>query len=192
MLFVLAALAAVVTVPLFGGKLSRLAELQLRQTWLLPLSVAIQFVTMSAWSSGPVWMHRVLHVVSYGCAFAFLWVNRRLRGLWIVALGALLNFAAIAANGGVMPASAAAVRAAGLAPADPTTANSMVVSGARLLPLGDVFALPRGLPVANVFSIGDVVIAVGAFVVVQTACRRPRSADRGDSSETVESVTFPQ
>ena len=193
MLFILAALAAVLTVPLSGGDLGRLAQIRFRQTWLLPLSVGIQFVTMSAWTSGPLWAHRLLHVASYGCAFAFIGLNRRLRGMWVVAAGALCNFVAIAANGGVMPASAAAVRTAGLSAADPTTANSMVVDGARLLPLGDVFALPGWLPVANVFSVGDVVIAVGTFIVVQAACRRPVSSEKGaEKAESVESVTIPQ
>ena len=192
MLFILAALAAVLTVPLFGGDLSRLTRIQFRQSWLLPLSVGVQFVTMAAWSSGPIWAHRLLHVASYGCAFAFIWLNRRLRGMGVVASGALLNFVAIVANGGVMPASAAAVRTAGLSPADPTTANSMVVEGARLLALGDVFALPSRLPVANVFSVGDVVIAVGAFVVVQVACRRQVSKEDTENAASVESVTIPQ
>ena len=178
--------------PLFGGDIGRLAQIRFRQTWLLPLSVAIQFVTMSAWTSGPVWADRLLHVASYGCAFTFLWLNRRLRGMWVVTTGALLNFVAIAANGGVMPASATAVRTAGLSPADPTTANSMVVDGARLLPVGDVFALPGWLPVANVFSIGDVVIALGAFVVVHAACRRSASNEQPAEARSVESVTVPQ
>jgi hypothetical protein len=191
-LFVLAALAAVVTVPLFGGDLARLAQLRFRHSWLLPCSVGLQFVTMAAWTSGPLWAHRVLHVVSYAGAFTFLGLNRRIRGMWVVAFGALLNFVAIAANGGVMPASASAVRSAGLAPADPTTANSMVVHGARLLALGDVFALPHWLPVANVFSVGDVLIAVGAFVVVHRACRRALSTESLGDSGNVDSVTVPQ
>jgi hypothetical protein len=191
-LFVLAALAAVLTVPLFGGDITRLAQIRFRHAWLLPCGVGVQFVTMAAWTSGPLWAHRLLHVASYGCVFAFLALNRRLRGMWVVATGALLNFVAIVANGGVMPASAAAVRTAGLSAADPKTANSMVVDGARLLPLGDVFALPHWLPVANVFSVGDVVIAVGTFVVVTLACRRAVERETGENPGNVESVTLPQ
>jgi hypothetical protein len=191
-LFILAALTAVLTVPLFGGDISRLGRLRFRYAWLLPLAVGIQFVTMAAWTGGPLWAHRVLHVASYGCAFTFLALNRGIRGMWVVTAGAFLNFVAIAANGGVMPASAAAVRTAGLAPGDPTTANSMVVDGARLLPLGDVFALPSRLPVANVFSVGDVVIAAGAFVVVHVACRRSPAGETDERSGNVESVTLPQ
>jgi MFS family permease len=45
------------------------------------------------------------------------------------------------------------------------------VASARLPFLGDVFAVPRPLPFHNVFSVGDVCIAIGAAVIVHRACR---------------------
>jgi hypothetical protein len=41
-----------------------------------------------------------------------------------------------------------------------------------LEPLTDVFAIPAGVPLANVFSIGDVLIGVGIAVVIAAAMRR--------------------
>jgi hypothetical protein len=39
-----------------------------------------------------------------------------------------------------------------------------VVDGSALSWLGDVFAVPDSWPLSNVFSVGDVLIAVGLFV----------------------------
>jgi len=110
----------------------------------------------------------------------FLVANRRLPGMALVGLGAAGNLLAIGANGGVMPASPTALAAAGM-PADPPGfANSAALADPRLAFLGDVFAIPAGWPLANVFSAGDVLIAVGAVVAVHGICgsrlpwRRPR------------------
>lgn len=44
--------------------------------------------------------------------------------------------------------------------------NSGVVADPNLLFLGDVFAVPAGSPLANVFSIGDVCMALGVFLLI--------------------------
>ena len=86
-------------------------------------------------------------------------------------LGGLCNFVAIAANGGTMPASRGSDRGrrrrARFSRSSPTRG---VVDHARLGFLGDVFAIPASWPVHNVFSIGDVLIALGAFVLVHSVC----------------------
>ena len=50
--------------------------------------------------------------------------------------------------------------------------NSVVVDHPVLQPLTDIFAIPAGVPLANVFSIGDVLIGVGIVVVIAAAMRR--------------------
>ena len=44
--------------------------------------------------------------------------------------------------------------------------------GSVLAPLTDIFAIPAGLPFANVFSIGDVLIAVGVVLTIAIGMRR--------------------
>ncbi len=48
--------------------------------------------------------------------------------------------------------------------------NSDAVEGANLAFLGDVFAIPAGWPGANVFSVGDVVIVLGALLALHALC----------------------
>ena len=113
----------------------------------------------------------VVHVLTYVVAFAFLWINRSVRGAVIVGAGALSNGVTIALNGGVLPASRAAVEAAGVDP-DLAFANTAVVDHPVLPWLGDVFAWPAPLPLANTFSVGDVLIVVGVFVAAWAGARR--------------------
>ena len=163
-------LVAVATVPLCGGHLGRLAQLRLRSWPLLVAAFALQTLPISVWPTMPRAAAAGLHVVSYGFTAAFLGRNRRVAGLWIVALGSSANLVAILANGGVMPAQAGALRLAGQQ-VDPTEfANSAVVTHPRLWWLGDVFAIPGRVPLANVFSVGDVLIVLGAIVVLHQAC----------------------
>jgi hypothetical protein len=73
-----------------------------------------------------------------------------------------------------MPASEEAMRAAGMPlPGGTEFVNSAPVADAALGFLGDVLAVPSWVPGAKVFSVGDVLIAVGAAIVVHVACRRP-------------------
>ena len=86
--------------------------------------------------------------------------NRALPGALAMALGSLLNVIVVLANGG-MPIDPAALAASGKpAPSD----GLHVILGAttRLPFLADVLLLPI---VNNIYSVGDVVLAIGGFWV---------------------------
>jgi Family of unknown function (DUF5317) len=117
-----------------------------------------------------------LYVASTAAVLAAVVRNIRMTGLPIAALGALSNLAAIVANGGAMPADPAALAAAGLA-GPGTNTNSVVLEHPALQPLTDMFAIPAGVPLANVFSIGDVLIGVGVAVAIAAAMHRPLVPD---------------
>jgi hypothetical protein len=105
--------------------------------------------------------------------------NVRLPGMAIVAVGSLCNLVAIAANGGLMPADPGALALAGFAgPGDHT--NSVVLDAPAFEPLTDIYALPAWVPMANVFSVGDVLIGIGVAVAILAAMRSGREA-RGNS-----------
>jgi hypothetical protein len=95
----------------------------------------------------------------------------RVPGVWLIAVGALLNFVVIAANHGVMPADPAAMRRAGVTRHQGEFQNSRAVEHPRFAVLGDRFALPESWPVSNVFSVGDVLIVLGAAVGMHQVCR---------------------
>lgn len=177
-LLVVAIAIGVAPLPLLGGRWSRVAHIALRGTGWLWAAVAAQVVAYGFDAVGPR-AAPVVHVGSYALLVPFLATNRALRGMRWVLAGALLNLAAIAANGGVMPASPAAVRSAGLELGE--TENSRPVDRPRLAELGDVWAVPAGLPFANVFSPGDVLLVLGGIRVIHTAAgsRLRRARRRG-------------
>ena len=113
-----------------------------------------------------------LYMASTALVMLSLIANYRQPGFWLIIVGALLNFTAIVANGGYMPASPLAVNALQGTAVLPTTAytNSTIATSSTTLSfLGDIFVLPRPMPLANVFSIGDVLIGVGgAWFVIAT------------------------
>ena len=170
MTLALAFLLLVLTVPVAGGRLSRLEGLRIRWVWLAVVAFAVQVLIVTVVPDGDTGWHRAAHLFTYALVGACVLANlREVRFLWVVALGGLLNLVAIVANDGVMPASRSALETAGLDEQSGSFANSDVVEGAHVAWLGDVFAIPEGWPAANVFSVGDVVMLVGAFLLLHAA-----------------------
>src|SRR3954468_840586 len=180
MILLVALVLVVVSVPLAGGRLTKVLRLRIRWQWLIPAALVIQTVIISLLASIlPGVVSETLHLATYAMAAGFVWRNRHIAWLWLAAVGAGLNLAAIATNHGVMPASGAALARAGMA-VESGFANSAAVDHARLAFLGDVFAIPRGVPLANVFSIGDVVLVVGVALLLHSACRVEKASSRRD------------
>ena len=170
MTLALAFILLVLTVPLAGGRLTRLEDLRLRSIWLAGLALAIQVVIVSFVPDGDTTTLRVAHLASYALAGVCILRNLHIPFAWLIALGGLMNVVAIAANGGVMPARLSALQAAGLEVGGKEFTNSDAVEGANLAFLGDIFAIPAGWPGANVFSVGDVVIVLGALLALHALC----------------------
>ncbi len=158
-------LISALAVPVFGGRLSALADVRARLAWVLLLALGLQVLSVSV-PGVPEPLRPLLLLASYPVAAVFVLANRHLPGMVLIGLGALLNLIAMSANGGVMPASAAALDRAGLPLHSDTYVNSTLLEQPRLSFLGDVFAIPRPVPLHNVFSVGDISIALGVVVAV--------------------------
>lgn len=171
-------LLVLLSVPVLRGDLTKLADLRFRAPWLVPAALASQVLIINVVPDGPAQFHRVVHLASYALLAGFLGCNlRQVPHLWIIAVGGACNLVAIAANGGVMPARPEALAAAGIVQAPGEFINSTAVSDPVLWWLGDVFAIPSWVPLANVFSVGDVVLVVGVALCVHATCRTsPRAA----------------
>ncbi len=165
-------LLALVTVPLAGGRLSRLADIELRHLWAIAVALGLQILIISVIPDRFEHTHVPLHIASYVFAGWFVWMNLRLPGMVVLGLGALCNAVAIVANGGVMPASPTALRAAGIATeSGGGFSNSTAVDDPNLLFLGDIFSVPDSWPIIdNVFSVGDIFIALGVVILVHGVC----------------------
>ena len=121
----------------------------------------------------------LLLVSSQALLLLFGWANRTLRPVWLLLLGLGCNFLVIVSNGGLMPMSPATL--AQLLPADRVAAYAIGErlghTKDRLLPaaatnfalLADRMVLPSWTGLKVAYSLGDVLIAAGAFWLLWAA-----------------------
>jgi hypothetical protein len=189
-------LAAGLLAMLRGGQLKNLAALELRFAWLPLAMFTLQFgFVLFPLGQGELYFKLVpwVTVSTYALLIAFLALNRELPGLQLIMLGAALNLAVILANGGYMPVSREAlVRSDHLDKVFVQGERAYVLGSkdivlerdeTRLLPLSDVLKVPGAVEVPATFSIGDVLIMVGAswlaYRVLYDGAHVRRELDRG-------------
>jgi len=170
MLFLVLLLLCAATVPLAGGRLAAVADLRFRGVGLLAVALAVQVLILAVLDDADPTLLGTVYIGTFLAAGAFIVANRRVPGVPLLGLGGALNATAIIANGGVMPARAGALEAAGRPVAEERFRNSAAVADPHLPWLGDTFAIPSGVPLANVFSVGDVVLVLGVLFLLHVAC----------------------
>ena len=160
-----------------------------RWGWLAVAGLLVQVVLFSPWLADlDPGVGSVIYVASTGAVLVAVLRNWRIPGLVLVAVGAGANLVAIVTNGGVMPTTVAALETAGLT-TDDAFSNSAVVADPAVPFLTDIFALPAWVPLANVFSLGDVLIGLGVAVTIALGMRgeRARPAVESVTAATVDS-----
>lgn len=176
MILLVAVIAAFFFSILVGGRPGRLARVRVRWAWLAPFAFAIQFPPIfrpEPSAEGLLSVQALAMVLSYGLLILFLWRNRRLFGVRLIAVGLILNWLVMVANGGYMPITYQALQKSGHAHLALGSEPGSRVRNSKdvLLPLSetslwwlsDIFVIPRPAPMTAVFSFGDIMIAIGAF-----------------------------
>jgi len=178
------ALVGLIVGKLLGGRLSTLADTPLAGKRLVFAALALQLVAFPSellpWST-PVGAARALWLVSYALLISALVRNRALRGMAVVAAGLACNVVAIVANHGLMPVLRSALEATGHS--YHVHNNSIQLGHPHLALLVDRWALPGWVPLTNVFSVGDVLIAAGTIVAIVAAMRRQPGTPPGPEGE---------
>jgi hypothetical protein len=166
-----ALLAGLLAGWLLGGSVANLGKVRIRWAPLALAGLLTQVVLFLGPVAGRVGdLGMPIYVISTTLVLVVVLRNIGLPGLVLVAAGGLSNLVAIVANGGYMPASAAALAILGKE-VNAGYSNSAVVESPVLAPLTDIFALPPLLPFANVFSIGDVLISLGVAIAIAAGMR---------------------
>jgi hypothetical protein len=155
-----------------GGRLDRLGSLRFEWAWLAIAGLVVQILLFSPLLTSVLSasVGAAIYVGSTAAVLVAVLRNIGVPGMPLVWLGAASNLAAVIANGGIMPTTTEALATAGLEPVTGLS-NSAVMPNPALAPLTDVLALPSWFPLANVFSVGDVLIAIGIVIVIAVGMR---------------------
>ena len=156
-----------------GGRLSDMANVPFRHFWLLFVPLLLQLALYSPLRTRlPFDAAAVpsIYVVSMLAGAVVAWLNRSLPGFALLLAGLLSNLLVISMNGGYMPVSADARAISGMPPLAGRANNVMPLTATSALWfLSDILPVPNGIPLANVYSLGDVLITAGGVLFVLTA-----------------------
>lgn len=158
-----------------GGSLRRLANIPFRFPSLILISFGIQILLgiASYWISIPQVTGFVLILISYLILLSGLFLNRKEFYLQIITAGVLLNFIVIAVNGG-MPVSNRSAKIIGINKKDLIKSlnkdfkRTLITEKTELSFLGDVVPLPPPYPFPSLYSLGDIFIAIGLLLFIQS------------------------
>jgi hypothetical protein len=163
-----------------GGRLTNLNNIELKAAWLVFVALVIQMLIFPIGLGDPfihpdTGLTEYLHIGSYVLLALFVALNWSQWGILLMGLGMFSNIAVITANGGYMPTTAekltcanlkSAEQAALLQPGDTIANNIIIGESTRLTFLGDIFCIPPIIPLSNVFSIGDAILALGLVLYI--------------------------
>ncbi len=175
-MILLAGIVAAIAVALLrGGSFKYLSNIQIRWAWLALAALTIQVVLirlLPGWSAGARFLFPLTHLAILTVA----WVNRSLRGMWLLAIGVALNLLVMVVNGGFMPVTPEGLVQAGIAGSVESVrlytrvgySKSVVMPGDEIALrwLSDTIALR---PIQTIVSIGDVLMVPGVFLIVEEA-----------------------
>ena len=167
-----------------GGRPRFLSGRSLRMWFLLPLGLALQLAAIE--EHGHTWPFLLL-LLSYACLVVFVVANLSVTGMWMIAVGLVLNAFAIGLNHG-MPVGHKALRNAGHSPAVFAADHHVQRGSDRLLILGDVVPISA---LGEIVSFGDLIIGVGlvdVLVHLMRPAHRKREEDGLDLALTTERV----
>ena len=191
-MIMLIAVGAGITAGMVRARIAnrKLQPIQIRSVWLVLLAFLPQllafYLPFSRAAIPDAWVPPIL-VISQALMLVFAWQNRRVAGFGLMGIGLMANFLVICLNCGMMPLSPQTVQQ--LIPAGSqveltigqragTTKDVLLErQDTRLWFLSDIFTLSRwtGYPLA--FSVGDIVISMGAFWLLFSLGGPPKTTE---------------
>lgn len=178
-----------------GGRLINLGDIELNSWWLLPASLGLQLGTR--WLPDEAWAETagvVMVLASFVLLMILVTLNRTKPGMWIVAIGVLMNFTVIAINVGMPVLAGAAEVASGFTVEEPDISGSfkhvLLDETSRLTFFADVIPL-RLVGIGEVISLGDIFLALGLGVFLEHELRRPRRWFKHGARAQPGSATLP-
>ena len=163
-----------------GGKLSRFKRVNFKKMWVLILALIIQYFLVTInfieelhYLDGVFRFTKQLSIISYILLFIGIIINLRYRSLWVVLAGSIMNILAMIFNGWKRPILVEGIELLGfedlgfLLEQGKLPLYTPIVEKTKLAILGDIIVLPKPYPYPHIFSLGDFIIYLGLFVLIQ-------------------------
>ncbi|EOC99991.1 DUF5317 domain-containing protein [Caldisalinibacter kiritimatiensis] len=160
-----------------GGKLRRLTNIRFKRIWIFLLAIAVQlgivFLTINE-VEFVLKYTKELYIISYALLFIGIISNFKYKSLWVIAIGGALNLFSFIANKGKIPVSVEGLELAGLkemaelVKQGKMTLYEPITEATKYSFLGDIITVPEPYPFPHILSIGDMVIALGLFIFIQS------------------------
>lgn len=159
-----------------GGRVLNIGNMDIRGWLLVVIAFVLQMIPIFFGFISVV--SSVGHYISFFAMLLMLvavLVNVEKKGFWIIALGAIMNLAAMGFNGLLMPVSLDGLAYIGFADIVEAVKLGDVVNYISIentshwsLYLGKILTLPRLYPFAKIISFGDIIMSIGLFWFTQS------------------------
>ncbi|WP_066505870.1 DUF5317 family protein [Abyssisolibacter fermentans] len=167
---------SIITALLRNGKIKRLSYLKFRSIWLFILAMVIQLSIVVFGATGSYYILKYikeLYIGSYVLLFIGLIINIKYKPIIIIMLGGLMNVFCFMANDGKMPISIEGLKLAGFDNLIRLIQNGKIalytpLNGATNYgQFAQLITVQKPFPLPQILSIGDIIIYIGIFVLVQ-------------------------
>lgn len=163
-----------------GGKIKNLENLYINGWYLFIVSFLIEIISLLVISRGQGPLSRFLedeffyiHILIYLSLIIGLAMNWKSLGLRISLFGSVFNFLAIIFNKGKMPVLLSALERSklynqiSLLEEGRIMTHSLASGNTKLIILSDIIPIGKPYILPKIISIGDLLIALGLFVLIQ-------------------------
>lgn len=157
-MFVEAILISIIIGLIRGGKLRRFKSINHKTMWIFILGILVQYILVFLSKAEEIdslnkilVYSRQLQIFSYILILIGILFNLKLRSLWAVLLGYVLNFLVLVTNNWERP----------------NLINNPIIEDIKFPFLGDTILFAEPYPLPKIISLGDLIMSFGIFALIQ-------------------------
>jgi hypothetical protein len=180
MLYIIIIVIGIIIGLLRGGELERLVNISVEGVSLFAIALLLR---LGVWAFGLLGFTGILSYSPYLIVLSYLLLifvsirNIKLPGFRYIILGLLFNAFVVVVNGGRMPVLVKEgvienINPTSFLEAETRVVHSLMNNNTLFAFLGDVISIPKPFPDSSIISVGDIMILVGLFVLIQKTMMR--------------------
>lgn len=165
------------------GRLRHLENLSIKLWYLISVAFLVQTIALRMTQLNDS-MFYTLHILSYIIIMIVCYLNKKQISIVLLGIGNLLNFIVIAFNSGKMPVKVPEFII------NPyfDRGHTLMVEATKVPIFGDLFLLDLPIFGVRVFSVGDVFLVVGSFLLIQYGMLLTNNRSNGELDSDLKST----